>query len=126
MRTAATILGLLIALCGGYVIYHAYVTRDSLSQAPPQEQIDIVGIKSELLAIGQAERQYFVAHSAYGTLQELGQESLLSADPNRRGYIFSVAVDGISGFTASATPSDRSKAGWPTLAIDQTMQITER
>ena len=31
--------------------------------APPQQVIDTVGIKSELLVIGKAEGQYLVAHS---------------------------------------------------------------
>jgi hypothetical protein len=93
---------------------------------PPQQQIDVVGIRSELLAIGQAEGHYLVAHSTYATLDELRQESLLTGGADRRGYVFNVAVNGSQGFTVIATPSDASKKDWPTLAMDQTMQITER
>jgi hypothetical protein len=93
---------------------------------PPQRQIDVVGIRSELLVIGQAEGHYLVEHSAYATLDELQQDSLLTGGADRRGYTFNVAVDGSRGFTATATPSDVDKKGWPTLAIDQTMQVTER
>lgn len=93
---------------------------------PPQQQIDTVGIRSELLAIGQAEGQYLVAHSQYGTLDELRQENLLTGGADRRGYVFSVAVDGSRGFTVTATPSDPDKKGWPTLVMDQTRQIAER
>ena len=77
--------------------------------APPQQTIDVVGIRSELLTIGQAERQYLVAHSAYGTLDELLQEHLLTGGANRRGYSFQVQVDGGQGFTVTATPSDPDK-----------------
>jgi|SRR5215831_10774405 len=94
--------------------------------APPQQQIDVVGIRSELLAIGQAERQYLVAHGTYGTLDELQQERLLTGGANRRGYQFSAQVDGGQGFTVVAAPSDPDKQQWPTLAIDQTMQVSER
>src|SRR5579871_4746736 len=52
--------------------------------APPQQQIDVVSIRSELLTIGQAERQYFVAHSTYGTLDDLEREQLLTGGANRR------------------------------------------
>ena len=124
MRSVASILGLLVVLGVGYVVYQKSMTQGPVGQAPPQQQIDVVGIRSELLAIGQAERQYLVAHSAYGTLDQLQDDRLLTSGANERGYVFSVAVDGSRGFTATATPSDPSKAGWPTLAINETMQIT--
>ncbi len=93
---------------------------------PPQQQIDVVSIRSELLTIGQAERQYFVAHSTYGTLDDLEREQLLTGGANRRGYTFTVEPDGTQGFTATATPEDPGKQNWPTLSIDQTMQVTQR
>jgi hypothetical protein len=93
---------------------------------PPQQQIDTVGIRSELLAIAQAEGQYLVAHSRYGTLDELRQDSLLTGNADRRGYAFVVSVDGSQAFTVTATPADPDKRGWPTLVMNQTRQITEQ
>ena len=93
---------------------------------PPQQQIDTVGIRSELLAIAQAEGQYLVAHSRYGTLDELRQDSLLTGNADRRGYSFVVTVDGSQAFTVTATPADPDKKGWPTLVMDQTRQIAEQ
>jgi hypothetical protein len=113
MRSVVTILGLV-------------VTLGCRQAAPPQQQIDVVGIRSELLVIGQAEGHYLVAHSTYATLEQLQQDSLLTGGADRRGYIFHLAVDGSQGFTVTATPSDPDKKGWPTLAMDQTMQVTER
>ena len=124
MRSGAMILGLLVVLGVGYVVYQKSMTQGPVGQAPPQQQIDVVGIRSELLAIGQAGRQYLVTHSAYGTLDQLQDDRLLTSGANERGYVFSMAVDGSRGFTATATPSDPGKAGWPTLAINETMQIT--
>lgn len=126
MRSVATILGLVIALGGGYWLYQTYMTQGNLAQAPPQQQIDFVGIRSDLLAVGQAERQYLVTHGTYATLDQIRGESLATVSTEQRGYTFSVAVDGSRGFTITATPSDANKAGWPTFAIDETMQITER
>jgi hypothetical protein len=94
--------------------------------APPQQQIDVVGIRSELLAIGQAERQYLVAHSTYGSLDDLEHDKLLTGGANRRGYVFAVQTDGSQGFTVTATPQDPDKQKWPTLSVDQTMQVTQR
>jgi hypothetical protein len=93
---------------------------------PPQQQIDVVGIRSELLSIGQAERQYFVTHSSYGTLDDLEQDKLLTGGADRRGYTFTVQVDGAQGFTVTAAPSDPEKEKWPTLSMDQTMQVSQR
>ena len=93
---------------------------------PPQQQVDVVGIRSELLTIGQAERQYLVAHGTYGTLDDLQQDHLLTGGANRRGYEFSAQIDGGQGFTVTATPSDPDKQHWPTLVIDQTMQVNQR
>ena len=126
MRSVATILGLVVALGGSYFVYQTYMTQGNLAQAPPQQQIDVVGIRSDLLAIGQAERQYLVTHSMYGTFDQLRDERLLTVSPEQRGYVFTVAVDGSRGFTVKATPSDANKVGWPTLAINETMQITDR
>jgi hypothetical protein len=124
MRSVATVLGLLVALGGVYFVYQRSVTQGPLAQAPPQQQIAVVGVRSELLAIGQAERQYLVTHATYGTLDELLGERLMTGGADQRGYVFSVAVDGSRGFTATATPADASKAGWPTLTINETMLIT--
>jgi hypothetical protein len=113
MRSGVSILGLVMAL-------------GCRPAAPPQQQIDVVGIKAELLVIGQAEGHYLVEHSTYATLEQLQQDSLLTGGADRRGYVFSVAVDGSRGFTVTATPSDADKKGWPTLGMDQSMQVTER
>jgi hypothetical protein len=112
--TALTTLGLVLTLaCAS-------------QPAPPQQQVDVVGIRAELLAIGKAEGNYLVTHSTYATLEQLQQDSLLTGGADRRGYVFSVAVNGSEGFTVTAAPSDAEKKGWPTLAMDQTMQVTER
>lgn len=90
----ATIVGLVVVLGGGYFVYQTYMARTNLEPASAQEQIDVIGIRSDLLAIGQAERQYVVMHETYGTIEQLQRESLLNFGAERRGYLLSVAVDG--------------------------------
>jgi hypothetical protein len=119
-------LGARIGNAGGLPSLALAATLGCGQPAPPQQQIDVVGIRSELLVIGQAEGHYLAEHSTYATLEQLQEDSLLSDAADRRGYRFSVAVDGSQGFSVTATPSDAGKKGWPTLAIDQTMQVTER
>jgi hypothetical protein len=122
----ASLVGLLVALGGGYFVYHTYFTRAGFDRTPPQEQIDVVGIRSQLLVIGQAEKQYVVAHSAYGTLEQLQEDGPPSIGTPQRGYIFAVSPNGSQSFTATATPEDASKAGWPTLVLDASMQVSQR
>ena len=96
------------------------------SSLPPKEQIDVVGIRAELMQIGRAEQRYLVMYSKYGTLEELQKEQLLVDAPDRRGYTFAVAIDGTDGFTVTAAPADPEKTTWPTLTIDQTLQVSEK
>ena len=91
---------------------------------PPQEQIDVVSIRSELLQIAKAEQTYLAMYSKYGTLEELQTEKLLVDAPDRRGFTFSLAINGTDGFVVTAAPADPGKTNWPTLTIDQTSQIT--
>jgi hypothetical protein len=110
----------------GLTISGLVLTLGCSSQpGPPQEQIDVVGIRSELLVIGKAEGTYLVAHSTYATIEQLQQDGLLTGGANRRGYVFNVAVNGSEGFTVTATPTDADKKGWPTMAMDQTMQVMQ-
>jgi hypothetical protein len=125
MQKIGTILGLVVALGAGYVAY-MYMTRSTVAQGPPQQQIDVVGIRSALLVMGQAERQYFATHSTYATLEQLQREGLLTGGTEQRGYSFTAAADGARGFTITAAPADPAKAAWPTLVIDESLQVTQK
>ena len=128
MRSMGIVIGLVLALGVGYFAVGRSVANSS-GQAPPQEQIDVVAIRRSLLTVGQAERQFLVAHGSYGTLAELAQERLLPgglASINQRGYVFTDAVDGDHGFTITAVPTDPNRADWPTLAITEFQEVVQR
>lgn len=118
--------GLVIALAVGYFVYTRTLTTSGGTQAPPQQQIDVVDIRANLLTIGQAERIYLAAHSTYGTLEQLNQDGPPAIPSENRGYVFSAVVDGARSFKVTATPTDPNKAGWPTLVIDETMTVTQK
>jgi hypothetical protein len=128
MRGITGIVGLLIALGAGYFVYHSYLTKSGGAGAMdhPQEQIDVIDIRANLLTIGQAERQYVTAHGSYGTIEQLQQEGPPSIGTDNRGYVFDAAPDGARSFTVTATPTDPNKTGWPTLVITEMMQVTQR
>ena len=69
-----------------------FVVKSQFSQGPagaqpPAETINVVGVKSDLLAIAQAERVYLASHGSYASMDELQQEGSLSfSGVDRRGY----------------------------------------
>ena len=67
MKSALTLAGLLLALGVGYFVYTKSLTSAGVADAPPQQTIDTIDIKTNLMNIGQAERTYLVSHGTYGT-----------------------------------------------------------
>ena len=126
MKAVLTIGGLVIALGVGYFFYTKSLTSAGVTDAPPQQTIDTIDIKTNLMNIGQAERMYLVSHGIYGTLEQLQQDGPPALPTENRGYVFSVTPNGAQSFTAVATPTDPNKPGWPTLTIDQTMVVTSK
>ena len=127
MKAAGTILALVVALAIGYFIFKSQFTQGPTGGAPPQQTIDVAGVKNDLLAIAQAERMYLASHGTYASLEQLRQDGALQfSGTNRRGYNYTAEVSGGEHFRIVATPADPAKAAWPTLAIDDTMQVTQQ
>jgi hypothetical protein len=127
MKKAGGVLGLLIVLVVGWFIVKSQFTQGPTGGAPPKQTIDVVGVKSDLLAIAQAERMYLASHGSYAPLDQLQQEGSLSfSGSSRRGYNYAAEVDDGQHFKITATPSDPAKQGWPTVTIDETMQVTQQ
>jgi hypothetical protein len=115
-----------IALAIGYYIVKSEYVQGPTGGAPPKEIIDVVGVKNDLLAIGQAERVYLASHGSYASLDQLQQDGAITfSGTNRRGYNYVADVDDGQHFRITATPSDPAKQGWPTLTVDDTMQISQ-
>jgi hypothetical protein len=127
MRAITGFAGLLVVLGASFFVYHSYFSQASgaVGTAPPQEQIDVVDIRSNLLTIGQAERLYLVAHGSYGTLEDLRKDGPPSIGTDVRGYVFAAVPEADRTFTVTATPTDPNRAGWPTLMITDAMQVHE-
>jgi hypothetical protein len=126
MKKAGGLLGVVIALGVGYFIFKSQMTTGPTGGAPPQEVIDTVGVRNDLLAIAQAERLYMASHGSYATIEQLQQDGAIGfSGTNRRGYNYSAEISG-ERFRIVATPADPTKATWPTLSIDETMQVTQQ
>ena len=127
MRTAGMLLSLVVVLAIGYYFYAVQVAPGPTTQVSPKELIDVVGVKSDLLSIAQAERLFLAANGSYGNFEQLQKDgSITFSATNRRSYNFVVEPNSAEGFRATATPADPSKRDWPTFSIDETMQLTQR
>jgi Tfp pilus assembly protein PilE len=126
------LVGLLVAAALGLGIY-----MYTLKQAAPEkgmavtQNISIVGVKTDLMAIAQAERMYFAQNGAYADLPTLTSSGTMNLTrTSRDGYTYSVEPSG-STFTATATytpPPVDNPAGvkpphFPTYTIDQNMEV---
>ena len=119
------ILGVVITLCVGFFIYQRSVADLPEGSGSPEQLIDTTAIKQRLLTIGQTERQYQATNGKYATLEELASADLLPGGTEQRGYTYTASVSA-TDFTITATPTAADKAGWPTLEITATMQVTEK
>lgn len=117
------LLAVIIVLGIGLFMYKRSI--EALPGGSPQETVDTVAIRQRLLTIAQTERQYQATNSKYATLEELEKADLLPGGMEQRGYTYSAEISGTS-FTITATPTAADKAAWPTLSINETMQVTER
>ena len=67
------------------------------------------------------------SHGSYASVDELQQDgSITFSGTNRRGYNYTAEVDDGQHFKITAAPVDPIKAGWPSLSIDETMQVTQQ
>jgi len=127
MKKAGGLLGVVIVLGIGLFIFKTQMSQGPTGGAPPREVIDTAGVQQDLLAIGQAERMYLAGHGSYASLDQLQQEGALTfSGANRRGYNYTAEIDDGQHFRVTASPSDPAKKDWPTLSIDDTMQISRQ
>jgi hypothetical protein len=128
MRILASILLTLAIVFGLYFLYFKRLQPGGSGSAPTQA-ISITRVQSDLLAIAQAERIYFAQNNSYASLGELTASGTLSlARAGRDGYTYSVETT-TQGFTVTARytgqPGDPPGTHYPTLSVDQAMQIRQ-
>ncbi len=127
MKAAGAILGLMLAVAVSYFVYKYEFSSGPAQVASPAQAIDVTGVKSDLLAIGQAERAYLASKGSYASLDQLQQDGDLNfSGADRRGYHYDATTEDGTHFKITATPTDLAKHDWPTLSIDETMQIQQQ
>ena len=127
MKTAASLLGLLFVVVIVWFVIKPQLTHGPAGGAPPRQLIDVVGVKTDLVVIGKAERLYLAVHGSYASLEELEQEGAIAfSHTGRRGYNYTAEVNDGQHFKITAAPSAPEKQGWPTLWIDETMEEAQQ
>jgi hypothetical protein len=95
----------------------------------PTQAISLTGVRADLLQIAQAERSFQALGDHCATIDELiSSNSLTMRQPERDGYTYTVQCGSAGNFSATARhpgASTNSGVRYPTLSIDQSMQVTE-
>ena len=126
MKGIVGLLGLVLALgIGAYLYTHsAKSAADAAGGAgSPKMAIDVTGVKNDLIAFGNAEKQQYALEGKYLSLDDLrAKGSTIPAD--HRGPFTYTAEIGDTSFRIVATYGGEPIAGAPkSLSIDQTMQV---
>lgn len=124
MRAFLSLASIVVVLGIGYWIYTTNF-KTNRAVAAPEQTISIVGVKTDLLSMAQAERIYQATHGSYASLDELYSSGALTVRKSGRdGYSYSADVSS-AGFTIMARCRRQGSAPCPSFSIDQTMQVQQ-
>jgi hypothetical protein len=116
-------LTLLIGLGVGLYFYaHQAQSASAAAGANnPRAAVDVVGVRSDLMTIAQAERGNFALEGKYASLDDLISSKSLSVTRQRPPYSYSVETSA-TGFRVVATRSGGNTSGTPAeLSVDENM-----
>ena len=124
------LVAILVAAAVVFCVYHYYFKKMPTSDegTAPTQAISLTGVRTDLLQIAQAERAYIALNGQCTSLELLtSSNSLALSRPERDGYTYSIDCSGGDfSVTARHAPAPAgSPIRYPTLAIDQSMQVHE-
>jgi hypothetical protein len=117
---------IIVVAVGSWIYMRQTQSTMSAGTSDPRATVDLIGVKTDLLAMAQAERAHNALHGDYVSLDDLrSQGDLTMTRTNRGPYTYSAEVS--SGtFRIVATYSGPEGSGLPrTISIDPTMQISQ-
>jgi len=121
---------LLVFVGAAFGIYQYSLKKMPVSDpgTAPTQAISLTGVRGDLLQIAQAERSFTALNDHCASMDELiSSNSVTMQRPERDGYTYTLQCSG-GDFTAIARhppAPEGSPIRYPTLAIDQTMQVHE-
>ena len=122
MRGTFGFLALVITLAIGMYIYsqQAKSVSGSAPNANPETTVNVIGVKNDLIAIANAERQFNATEGHYASLDELMSGHYVTVRGSRDTYTYNVETSG-SGFRVTA---DTTAPGAPPhMWVDEGMVV---
>lgn len=124
------LVAILVAAALVFGIYHFYFKKMPVTDegTAPTQAITLTGVRGDLLQIAQSEGGYIALNGHCVSMEELiSSKTLALSQPERDGYSYSIECSGgeFSVTARHAPAAAGSPIRYPTLAIDQTMQIRE-
>jgi hypothetical protein len=114
---------LVVALIVGVAYKYYFSKLESEGTGTPQQTIDVVGVKNDLLGIAQAERAHQAQNGSYTSLDQLIYSGELTMRrTSRDGYTYSVET-GNQTFRAIAHCPTATYPGCSDFAVDQSMEV---
>ena len=126
MFRALGFVSLIVVLAIGSYVYMRQAQSASPNPAGnPRATADLIGVKTDLLAIAQAERSHNATHGTYASLDELRSQGELTMTRASRGpYTYSADVSE-NAFRIVATYSGSDPQMPRTLSVDESMQVSQ-
>lgn len=118
-------LSLVLGLAVGMYFYSRQVQGSAAAAgtATPQATINITGVKTDLMSIAAAERQYYASEAKYASFDELISTHFIAVARRRPPYSYAVEI-GAGGFLVVATRSGNDASGLPArISVDQDMEF---
>jgi len=116
---------LVVVAAGAYIYMRQAQGVAGEGSVNPLARVETTGVKTDLLAIAQAERNHNALHGGYVSIDDLRNAGELTLSRSNRGqYTYSAEVSDTS-FRIVATYGGPDPGMPKTISIDQSMQITQ-
>jgi hypothetical protein len=123
MRGIGSVLGLLVVALIAGLFYKFYFAQGSSAGTTPAQTIDVVGVKNDLIAIGQSERAYQAEHGTYASIDDLVSSGAMTLNKSGRdGYTYEAQTSPGNFLVIAHCPAATSP-GCTNYSIDQTMEV---
>ncbi len=111
---------LLVVAVGGY-LYLQQTKSLTQSGSTPKTTIDVTAVRSDLIAIANAERRYWATNAKYASIDQLRTDGV--PIPTRANYTYS-AEAGENTFKITASYAGPDASAPKRISINETMELT--
>ena len=119
-RSFGLVLGLIVVTTGLYLYTRQAQSLSHVGYAPTST-VDVIGVRSDLMGIANAERRYWVSNAKYASLDELRRNGDTYI-PTRPNYTYSADVSE-TRFRIIATYSGPDPKAPRHVSVDETMAL---